>query len=64
MKIPRIDFLVCSIFFVIAAPAWSGQAEIALDEGLKLHEAGKPKEAIREYDRAVKADSKLAEAYF
>src|SRR5947207_12189933 len=41
-----------------------GQAEETLNAGLKLHEAGKPKEAIREYDRAIKANPKLAEAYF
>ncbi len=50
--------------FLIVTPAWSGQAEEALNEGLKLHDAGKPKEAIREYDRAVKMNPKLADAYF
>ena len=49
------------------APTWAAQTQgelDALNEGLKLHEAGKPKEAIREYDRAIKANPKLAEAYF
>ena len=46
------------------APGWAGQAEEAVNEGLKLHEAGKLKEAIREYDRALKANPKLADAYF
>jgi tetratricopeptide (TPR) repeat protein len=59
-----IAFLTALWVFPMAAPGWSGQAEEALNEGLKLHDAGKPKEAIREYDRALKANPKLADAYF
>src|SRR5262249_56200652 len=63
-QLKKIILLTTLWVFPMAAPSWSGQAEDALDEGLKLHEAGKPKEAIREYDRALKANPKLAEAYF
>src|SRR6266571_1602298 len=60
----RIVLLAVLWVFPMAAAGWSGQAEEALNEGLKLHDAGKPKEAIREYDRALKANPKLADAYF
>ena len=60
----RLGLLTGLWVLLIATPGWSGQAEEALDEGLKLHEAGKPKEAIREYDRALKANPNVAEAYF
>ena len=59
-----IVLLVVFWVFPMASAGWAGQAEEALNEGLKLHDAGKPKEAIREYDRALKANPKLADAYF
>src|SRR5215470_18659458 len=63
-QLKKIIFLTVLWVFPMAASSWSGQAEDALNEGLKLHEAGKPKEAIREYDRAIKANPKLSDAYF
>src|ERR1044071_8644292 len=55
---------VALAFLLSVCPAWSGQAEDALNEALKLHEAGKPKEALVQYDKAIKANPKLSDAYF
>src|SRR5215470_6207488 len=64
IQIQRAGWFATLCFLLLATSVWSGQAEDALNEGLKLHEAGNPKEAIQEYDRAIKANPKLAEAYF
>src|SRR5947208_15385962 len=64
LNLERTRFISTGFFLMTATAVWSGQAEETLNAGLKLHEAGKPKEAIREYDRAIKANPKLAEAYF
>src|SRR5947208_43065 len=64
LNLERTRFIATGVFLMTATAVWSGQAEETLNAGLKLHEAGKPKEAIREYDRAIKANPKLAEAYF
>ena len=55
----RAGWFTALFLFIVTPCAWSGQAEDALNEGLKLHEAGKPKEAIQEYDRAIKVNPKL-----
>jgi len=60
----RAGWFAALFLFTVAPWAWGAQAEDALNEGLKLHEAGKTKEAIQEYDRAIKANPKLIEAYF
>src|ERR1043166_4288199 len=57
-------FVAALILSMLATSAWAGQAEDALNNGLKLHESGKFKEAIPEYDRAIQANPKLTEAYF
>ena len=44
--------------------ARAGHAEDPLKTALELHEGGKLKEAIVEYDKVIKANPKLAEAYF
>src|SRR5438132_10941500 len=64
VNLERTRFIATGFFLMMATAVWSGQAEETLNEGLKLHEAAKPKEAIREYDRAIKANPKLSEAYF
>jgi len=38
--------------------------EEPLKTALELHESGKIKEAIAEYDKVIKANPKMAEAYF
>src|ERR1044071_6769880 len=58
---------ICAILvslLVLVTPLWAGQAEDALNEALKLHESGNPKEALALYDKAIKANPKLADAYF
>ena len=45
-------------------PAWAGQAEDPLKTAVELHDSGKVKESLGEYDKAIKANPKLAEAYF
>src|SRR5947207_15835707 len=56
--------MVAVASLLLSRPVWSGQAEDALSEALKLHDAGKPKEALVQYDTAIKANPKLADAYF
>src|SRR5207245_6792866 len=64
LNLERTRFIATGFFLMTATAVWSGQAEETLNAGLKLHEAGKPKEAIREYDHTIKTNPKLAEAYF
>src|SRR2546428_13613148 len=64
VNLERTRFIATGFFLMMATAVWSGQAEETLNVGLKLHETGKPKEAIREYDRAIKTNPKLAKAYF
>jgi tetratricopeptide (TPR) repeat protein len=51
-----------SILLVIGLPALvaAGEAQNAFNEGVKLYRAGKFKEAIAAYDRAVKAAPEAA----
>jgi tetratricopeptide (TPR) repeat protein len=56
--------LLCALLFCITAPVWPGQADDPLKAALDLHDSGKVKEAIQEYDKVIKAQPKLAEAYF
>src|ERR1044071_6528399 len=60
----KASIVAALILSILATSAWAGQAEDALNNGLKLHDSGKVKEAIQEYDRAIKANPKLTEAYF
>src|ERR1051325_974940 len=59
-----------ALIFALAAigffPAINGAAGIEepLKTALELHESGKIKESITEYDKVIKAHPKLAEAYF
>jgi tetratricopeptide (TPR) repeat protein len=59
----RIAMLTAIISFLGAAPAWPASVEDALKEALSLHEAGKPEEAIRQYDRAIQMNPRMARAY-
>ena len=40
-QLKSIVLLAALWVFPMASPSWSGQAEEALNEGLKLHDAGK-----------------------
>src|SRR5437762_14062633 len=64
LNLERTRFIATGFFLMTATAVCCGQAEETLNAGLKLHEAGKPKEAMREYDRAITANPKLAQAYF
>ncbi|HYA29766.1 MAG TPA: tetratricopeptide repeat protein, partial [Acidobacteriota bacterium] len=60
-------FSPMSLFFALAlgaTAAWPAQPEDPLKTALELHDAGKLKEALVEYDKVIKANPKLAEAYF
>src|SRR5918996_584968 len=59
-----IELIAVLLLLLNAVESRAGQTDDVLEQGLKLHDAGKPKEAIREYDRAIKANPKLADAYF
>jgi len=59
-----LRFAVTVVFLIVCSSAWSEQPEDALSEALKLHEAGKPKEALAFYDKAIKANPKSSDAYF
>ena len=64
MKISRAVFT--SVFIAVigwCAPLMAAEAQNAFTEGVKYHRAGKLKEAIAAYDRAIKADPKAAAAY-
>jgi len=54
------------LFMLLGDPALvrAGQADDPLKAALDLHDAGKVKEALAEYDKVIKAHPKLAEAYF
>jgi tetratricopeptide (TPR) repeat protein len=56
--------IIAALAACIAAQAWSAQVEEPLKTALELHESGKLKEAIAEYDKVIKSHPKLAEAYF
>jgi len=63
----RVAILTAILCFLGAAPAWPASAQDALDvlkQALALHEAGKVKEAIEQYDRAIQTDPRSAKAYF
>ncbi len=48
----------------VSAPVWPAQIDEPLKAALELHDAGKVREALTEYDKVIKAHPKLAEAYF
>ena len=56
--------LTLLLVFFTGAPTWPAEVQEPLKAGLELHDAGKVKEAIAEYDKVIKAYPKLAEAYF
>ena len=51
------------VFIGTANLLFAGEAQDAFNEGVKLYRAGKFKEAIAAYDKAIKAAPKAAEAY-
>src|SRR5690349_21528909 len=61
----QITLLVLGACLLWAAPDLrAAQVEEPLKAALELHEAGKIKEALAEYDKVIKANPKLKEAYF
>ncbi len=64
MCVSRVGLLCALLFCAAAPPVWAGQADDPLKAALELHDSGKVKEAIQEYDKVIKAQPKLAEAYF
>src|SRR5262245_48588434 len=58
--------LVLALAAIAFFPGIGGAAGIEepLKAALELHEAGKLKEAVAEYDKVIKTHPKLAEAYF
>ncbi len=57
-------FAAVAALFLTAPALRSAQVEEPLKAALELHESGKIKEALVEYDKVIKAHPKLAEAYF
>jgi len=57
-------FAAVAALFSVAPKLRSAQIEEPLKPALELHESGKIKEALVEYDKVIKAHPKLAEAYF
>ena len=51
------------ILIVVPALLFAGEATDAFNEGVKFYRAGKFKEAIAAYDKAIKAAPNAAEAY-
>src|SRR5215212_677000 len=61
----KTQSLTVSLFALLAAgPAWPAGVEEPLKAALELHDGGKAKEAIPLYDKVIKANPKMAEAYF
>ena len=53
------------LFVALATPlvGWAGEAQNAFNEGVKHHQAGRFKEAIAAYERAIKISPDASEAY-
>src|SRR5690349_13198748 len=51
------------LFTVEAAVAWSAAAPNTYDEALKLHRAGKFKEAIAAYDKVIQSSPRSTKAF-
>ena len=51
------------VFIATTGLLFAGEAQEAFNEAVKFYRAGKFKEAIAAYDRAIKAAPKAAEAY-
>src|SRR4029453_60785 len=51
------------VFSGTANLLFAGEAQDAFNEGVKFYRAGKFKDAIAAYDKAIKAPPKAAEAY-
>jgi tetratricopeptide (TPR) repeat protein len=59
----KITAAAALLLLNLAAPSRSGEPPGAYNEALKLHRAGKLKEAVAAYDKAIKADPRRAEAF-
>src|SRR5262249_12575522 len=61
----KLRTILPAVFFFIAAAAqaWSAAAPSSYDQAVNLHRAGKFKEAIAAYDKAIQADPKSARAF-
>ena len=53
------------LFVALATPfvGWAGEAQNAFNDGVKHYQAGRFKEAVAAYDRAIKASPDASEAY-
>jgi Flp pilus assembly protein TadD len=63
IKFSRLWPHLCLIAILIPSLASAATTENAFNEGVKLYRAGKYKNAIAAFDRAVKVAPKDAEAY-
>src|SRR4026207_35895 len=63
LSLIRLTFTGYLLLLVVTAAAHGAEATNAFHDGVKNQRAGKYKEAIAAYDRAIKADPKGAEAY-
>src|SRR5215208_2137988 len=58
-----VSWSVFLLVITLCEPLYGGEAQNAFNEAIKHHRAGRLKEAIAAYDRAIKADPKAAPAY-
>ncbi|HMA81213.1 MAG TPA: tetratricopeptide repeat protein, partial [Candidatus Binatia bacterium] len=65
MKKPTIGFYRWAIFGLLALPAllYASEAQNAFNEGVNFYRAGKYKEAVGAFSRAIKVSPKADEAY-
>ena len=56
--------MLLAVITAFAASAWAAGVQEPLKIAMELHDAGKVAEAITEYSKVIKANPKLAEAYF
>ena len=63
MKLSGIATMTLVLTVGIAPPLFAAEAANAFNEGVKHQRAGKYKEAIAAYDRAIKGDPQSAETF-
>ncbi|HET7393245.1 MAG TPA: tetratricopeptide repeat protein, partial [Candidatus Binatia bacterium] len=60
-------FKILPLLVALAMPwgniGWGGEAQNAFNDGVKHYQAGRFKEAVAAYDRAIKASPDASEAY-
>src|ERR687895_921167 len=60
---PATLWIAIAILIGLPVGLFAGEAQNAFNEGVKLHRAGKFKEAVTAYEKAIKAAPNAAEAY-